>query len=84
MVTLSYFAWVREGMGRDAETVAPPSWVENIADLARWLSVRDAAGATVFADLSRVRAARDGVMVGLEVAIGDAREIALFPPVTGG
>ncbi len=83
-LTISYFAWVREGMGRDAETVVLPSGVASIADLVGWLRGRDAAGAGVFADPTRIYAARDGAMAGLDAAIGDAAEIALFPPVTGG
>lgn len=84
MLTVSYFAWVREGMGRDGETVDLPSDVATVAHLIDWLAARDAASAAVFADRSRLRAARDGSMAGLEDLIGDASEIALFPPVTGG
>ncbi len=83
-LTISYFAWVREGMGVDIETVALPPSVATIADLVDWLRARDATGGTVFADRSRIRAARDGTMVGLDAAIDGAKEIALFPPVTGG
>ena len=81
---LSYFAWVRETMAVDAEGVDLPSGVCTIADLAGWLAARDARGAAAFADLSRIRAARDNQMVPLDTLIGDARDIALFPPVTGG
>lgn len=84
MVTLSYFAWVREGMGRDGEALALPPHVETIADLVGWLAGRDPAGAAVFADPARIRAALDGAMVPLDATIGAATEIALFPPVTGG
>lgn len=84
MLTLSYFAWVREGMGRDSEVVDRPADVATIADLIDWLAARDPASAAVFADRSRIRAARDGAMAGLDSAIGNASEIALFPPVTGG
>lgn len=83
-LTLSYFAWVREGMGRDGETVDYPASVTTIADLVDWLSKRDASGAAIFADPSRIRAACDGQMAALDTAIDDATEIALFPPVTGG
>lgn len=83
-LTISYFAWVREGVGRDRETVDLPARIETIADLVGWLAARDAAGAAVFDDFGRIRAARDGEMAGLDAAIGGAKEIALFPPVTGG
>jgi sulfur-carrier protein len=83
-VRLAYFAWVRELMGRDEEAVAPPDDVVSIGQLVAWLAARDANGAAAFADRSRIRCARDGVMVSLDCAIADATEIALFPPVTGG
>lgn len=83
-VTLSYFAWVREGMGHDGETVDLPAEVATIADLIDWLAARDPASAAVFVDRNRIRAARDGAMTGLAGVIDDATEIALFPPVTGG
>ena len=83
-VRISYFAWVREGMGRDGEAVDLPADVATIAQLIDWLAARDPASAAVFADRSRIRAARDGAMAGLDSMIGDASEIALFPPVTGG
>ena len=83
-VTLSYFAWVREGMGCDGEAVDLPTDVTTIAGLIDWLVARDPASAAVFADRSRIRAARDGAMAGLDSAIDEASEIALFPPVTGG
>ena len=83
-LNISYFAWVREGMARDGEVVEPPAAVQTIADLARWLAARDAAGAAVFSDLSRIRAARNGVMAPLETVINGATMIDLFPPVTGG
>lgn len=81
---ISYFAWVRESMGRDGETVDLPADVATIADLIDWLAERDRASANVFTDRLRIRVARDGAMVGLDAVIGDAAEIALFPPVTGG
>lgn len=81
---LSYFAWVRERMGRDGESVVVPVEIATIADLIGWLAARDEAGAAAFADPSRIRAARDNAMARLDSAIAGASEIALFPPVTGG
>lgn len=83
-LSLSYFAWVREAMGRDVEQVTLPATVATIADLIAWLAQRDAAGAHAFADPARIRAARDGMMVTPADIIGDATDISLFPPVTGG
>jgi sulfur-carrier protein len=83
-VTLVYFAWVRERMGCDSESVAVPDNVATIADLIDWLAARNGHGAAAFGDAARIRAARDGEMALPGTAIAEAREIALFPPVTGG
>lgn len=81
---LSYFSWVRDRMGCSEEAVTPDVKVATIGDLIVWLRGRDDRGAATFADLSRIRAAMDGVMAGPETRLISAREVALFPPVTGG
>ncbi len=83
-VDILYFAWVREAMGRATERVSPPASVASIADLVDWLAARDPAAAAALADRGRLRAAVDQMFVGLDAPIAGAREIALFPPVTGG
>lgn len=83
-LTLSYFAWVRERMGIAEEAVDVPADVPDVAALVAWLAVRDDRGAHAFAEPGRIRAAVDGVMAGPGAAIAKAREVALFPPVTGG
>lgn len=81
-LTVSYFAWVRERMGISGEVIEPPAGVTTMADLVGWLAARDARGALAFAEPSRIRGAIDGVMAKPDAALG--REVALFPPVTGG
>lgn len=81
---LSYFAWVRERMGRQGELVDIPASVASIADLIGWLAARDDAGASCFADPARIRAAIDGAMAAPGASVVGVREVALFPPVTGG
>lgn len=83
-VELLYFAWVREAIGIAGERVDPPAEVVTVADLVDWLSGRDARYAAAFADRERLRAAVDQAFVPLDTAIGKAREVAIFPPVTGG
>ncbi|MGQ3100717.1 MAG: MoaD/ThiS family protein [Sphingopyxis solisilvae] len=84
MVTIAYFAWVRERMGTAEEVVHLPADVNDLAALLAWLAARDERGARAFAEPERIRAAIDGVMTGDGVLLGGAREVALFPPVTGG
>lgn len=81
---LLYFAWVRERIGVAEEDVTPPAAVATVADLVDWLAPRSAGHAAAFADPSRLRAAVDQAFVPLDSAIGGAREVAIFPPVTGG
>jgi len=83
-VELLYFAWVREAIGTGAETMTPPPGVATVGALIDWLATRSAGHAAAFADRARLRAAVDQVFVTLDAPIAGAREIALFPPVTGG
>ena len=79
-----YFAWVREAVGRSSERVAPPACVTSVGDLLDWLSADSPAHAQAFADRARLRAAVDQAFVALDAPIAGAREVAIFPPVTGG
>lgn len=79
-----YFAWLRERVGLAEEDVAPPAEVVTVADLARWLAARDEAHAYAFDNPAVVRAAIDRRHVKPDSAIAGAREVAFFPPMTGG
>lgn len=79
-----YFAWVREAIGRDGETIDPPEAVADVAGLIGWLAGRGGGYAEALADPSRLRCAVDQAFAGLDAPIAGAREIAIFPPVTGG
>lgn len=81
---LLYFAWVREAVGVAAEDVSPPASVATVAALIDWLAARGAGYATAFEDRSRLRAAVDQAFVPLDAPIAGAKEVAIFPPVTGG
>jgi molybdopterin synthase sulfur carrier subunit len=83
-IELLYFAWVREAIGRDGETVDPPPEVVDVAGLIAWLVARGGGYAEALANPEKLRAAIDQVFVALDAPITGAREIAIFPPVTGG
>lgn len=83
-VKLLYFAWVREKVGRAEETVDVPAGIGDVAGLVQWLRSRGEEYENAFADPQTVRAAIDQQHVKPEAGIADAREIAFFPPVTGG
>lgn len=84
VVKLVYFAWVRERTGKAEETLALPSSLATVADLVRWLKSRDEGYEAAFADEAAVRAAVDHVHVQPGTLLAGAREIAFFPPMTGG
>ena len=79
-----YFAWVRQKIGKGAETVDLPEGVETVAQLIDWLKAKGDEYAFAFEDLSAIRAAVDQTHQPLDASIKGAREIAFFPPVTGG
>ena len=79
-----YFAWVRERIGKAEETLDPPAEVATVADLVAWLKARGEGYDAAFADPATIRAALDRTHVKHDAAIAGAREIAFFPPMTGG
>lgn len=79
-----YFAWVRERIGAGHETLDPPDAVRTVADLIAWLADRSAGHAEAFRESARIRAAIDQRFVPLNAELAGAKEVALFPPVTGG
>ena len=81
---LVYFAWVRERVGKPEEQVELPEGIATVADLVRWLKSRGEEYDHAFENEGVVRAAVDHVHVKPEARIAGAREIAFFPPMTGG
>jgi molybdopterin synthase sulfur carrier subunit len=83
-VRLVYFAWVRERIGKPEETVDLPAAVTTIAELIAWLSSRGEEYAYAFESGPLIRTAIDKAHVKHDAALAGAREIAFFPPMTGG
>jgi len=79
-----YFAWVRERVGRSEEELNPPPTVTTVDELIAWLSGRGEGYAHAFKKPSAVRAALDRAHAPRDAAIAGVREIAFFPPMTGG
>jgi sulfur-carrier protein len=79
-----YFAWVKEKVGVTEEEILPPEGVATIAELIDWLKARGPEFAEAFAKSEVIRAAIDRVHVRHDANIAGAREVAFFPPVTGG
>jgi len=81
---LVYFAWVRERVGKAEEDVVPPASVKTVAELIQWLVGRGEEYAYAFEQAKSIRAAIDRSHVRPDTPIAGAREIAFFPPMTGG
>jgi sulfur-carrier protein len=81
---LKYFAWVRERIGKSEETIEPPPGVQTVEELIGWLAKRGETYAHAFETPRVIRAAIDHTHVKPDAAIKGAREIAFFPPMTGG
>jgi sulfur-carrier protein len=81
---LLYFAWVKEKAGVAAEEIEPPESVATVAELIAWLKTRGPEFENAFARSEVIRAAIDKSHVRHDAKIAGAREIAFFPPVTGG
>ncbi|MBS9478599.1 molybdopterin converting factor subunit 1 [Ancylobacter radicis] len=79
-----YFAWVRERIGREAEEIELPGDVRTVGDLAAFLATRGEGYAHAFENPKVVRAALDRTHARPDTPLGTAREIAFFPPMTGG
>lgn len=82
MIEILYFAWIREriGLPREAvETTAP-----TVAALVEELKAREDRYALAFSDLSAIRVAVDQHLVEFDTPLKNVREVAFFPPMTGG
>lgn len=84
VMTVLYFASVKEKIGLSQEDVTPPSSVVTVNDLMDWLATRSTKHGAAFANRTAIKSAVDQTHVPLSAALGDAREVAFFPPVTGG
>jgi molybdopterin synthase sulfur carrier subunit len=83
-VRIRYFAWMRERTGKAEEIVDLPASLATVADVVAWLKTRGPEYGEAFARPGVVRAALDQTHVKLDAPIAGTREIAFFPPVTGG
>ncbi|MBK5263785.1 MAG: MoaD/ThiS family protein [Alphaproteobacteria bacterium] len=83
-IDILYFAWVREHIGSGGETIDHPGEAVLVSDLVALLAARGGGYAEALADPTRLRAALDQKFVPIDTPVGMARELAIFPPVTGG
>lgn len=77
-----YFAWVRERIGVPRERIE--SGAATVAELVDELRAREPRYAAAFSDLSALRVALDQELADFDASLKEVREVAFFPPMTGG
>ena len=82
MIDVLYFAWVRERIGLPRERIETQA--ATVADLIAELSAREDRYAMAFADLASLRVALDQELSSFDAPLAGVREVAFFPPMTGG
>lgn len=82
MIDVLYFAWVRERIGVPREQVATDA--ATVADLIEELKAREERYELAFSDLRALRVAVDQELTDFDAPLAGVREVAFFPPMTGG
>jgi molybdopterin synthase sulfur carrier subunit len=82
MIDVLYFAWVRERIGLPRERVATDA--ATVADLVAELCAREERYAAAFSDTSALRVALDQELADFDAPLAGVKEVAFFPPMTGG
>jgi len=82
MIDVLYFAWIRERIGLPREQIE--SSAVTVADLIEELKLREDRYALAFSDMAAIRVAVDQTLVDVTMPLKGAREVAFFPPMTGG
>ncbi|WP_456386338.1 molybdopterin converting factor subunit 1 [Profundibacter sp.] len=82
MIDVLYFAWVRERIGLPKEQVETSA--ATVADLVEELKLREERYAAAFEDVSALRVAVDQELCEFDTPLAGVREVAFFPPMTGG
>ncbi len=82
MIDVVYFAWVRERIGVPKEQIETTA--ETVADLVAELTARNERYQAAFGDVSALRCAVDQELCDFDAPLAGVREVAFFPPMTGG
>tara|TARA_Y100000385_G_scaffold207080_1_gene214694 strand:- start:191 stop:439 length:249 start_codon:yes stop_codon:yes gene_type:complete len=82
MIDLIYFSWIRERIGKSSEAIETKS--ATVVELIEELKVKDIRYSEVFSDLGSFRVAINQELADFNASIVGAKEIAFFPPMTGG
>ena len=81
---IRYFAWMKRTVGVPEEEVSPPANITTVGALVTWLRTRSPGHAEALAEGAAFGAAVDQRTATFDVNLAGAREVAFFPPFTGG
>jgi len=82
VIDVLYFAWLRERIGAPREQIETSA--NSVAELVEELKTRSDAHALAFSDMGSVRVAVDQELTEMSAGLKGVREVAFFPPMTGG
>ena len=82
MMDVLYFAWVRERIGLPREKITTDA--VTVADLVNELRAREERYDLAFSDVTALRVALDQELADFNAPLAGVREVAFFPPMTGG
>jgi molybdopterin synthase sulfur carrier subunit len=82
MIEILYFAWLRERIGVNRERIETQA--TTVDALIEDLVARSEGHALAFADRKSLRVALDQEMADFDAPLAGVREVAFFPPMTGG
>ena len=82
MIDLIYFSWIRERIGKSRESIETRA--TTVIELIEELKKKDARYSEAFSDLGSFRVAINQELTNFDASIIEAKEIAFFPPMTGG
>lgn len=81
---IRYFAWIRERLNRDDQQLELPDDVKTVQDVLQHLRTSDEDFAATVPPETTIRVALDDELVELDTPLGEAKEMSIFPPMTGG
>lgn len=84
MLTIQYFASIREALERDSEVLELPSDVRSVQSLIDHLLSSNPHFSTVFSEGNKVLVAVNQTVVARDHPLSGSDEVAFFPPMTGG
>jgi molybdopterin synthase sulfur carrier subunit len=82
MIDVLYFAWVRERIGLPKERIE--TGAATVAELVEELRAKEERYAAAFLDMAAIRVALDQELADMDAPLAGVREVAFFPPMTGG